>query len=65
MDSFQHGFKPGVVLGYAFSYFLFTTILFFVLTLTHRLPASWTYLCVALVTVSIVIVGRFLKWVLS
>jgi len=44
-------------LGFAFSYFLFTTVLFFILDFLKRIPETWTYFHVAGITLAIVVVG--------
>jgi hypothetical protein len=57
--------KVGEYAGYIISYLAFTTILYFVLTLLHRVPLWWNFFHTALVTLSIVIVGELLKKVLE
>ena len=57
--------KFGIVLGYTFSYFLFTTILFLILTLVKKIPESWTYFNIMSITVSIALVGIALKKILK
>ena len=55
--------KIGIKLGYLIGYFLFTTILFLVLTL-YKKPVN--YFEVILITLSITLIGtlikRLLKW---
>jgi len=57
--------KLGERLGYIFSYFLFTTILFFILTLLEKIPESWSYPYVMGITILIASIGigikRFLR----
>jgi len=57
--------KLGEKLGYIFSYFLFTTILFFILMLLKKIPQSWSYFHVMGITILIALIGiiikRFLK----
>lgn len=53
--------KVGKVIGYVFGYFLFTTILYFILVLLHKLPASWNYFYIMGITILIVIVGTLVK----
>lgn len=43
--------------GFTFSYLVFTTILFFVLTWLDKLPEAWTYFHVMGLTVLIVLLG--------
>jgi len=55
----------GGKLGYIFSYFLFTTILFFILGVMKKIPESWSYIHVMGIVILIVLVSatikRFLK----
>jgi hypothetical protein len=53
--------KWGKATGYVFGYFLFTTILFFVLTLLGKIPDHWSYLHIAAITLFISIVGAGLN----
>ena len=57
--------KLGEKLGYIFSYFLFTTILFLILIFLKKNPESWSYFHVMGITILIAISGivirRFLK----
>tara|TARA_Y100000310_G_C20615600_1_gene780447 strand:- start:1344 stop:1547 length:204 start_codon:yes stop_codon:yes gene_type:complete len=57
--------KWGEITGYIFSYFLFTTILFFILILLKKIPESWSYLSIMIITALIALLGtgmrRFLK----
>jgi len=48
-------------LGYLFSYFLFTTILFYILTFLNKLPNSWNYTHIMGITLTIVLIGTALK----
>ena len=55
----------GEKLGFIFSYFLFTTILFFILSMLKKIPESWSYIHVMGIVILIVLIGivtkRFLK----
>lgn len=53
--------KIGEKLGYTGSYFLFTTLLFFVLTFLHKIPASWTYFHIMAVVALLAIAGIALR----
>ena len=57
--------KIGERVGYTFAYFLFTTILFFMLKLLGRIPQAWTYFHIMAITILITIIGygvkRFLR----
>ena len=57
--------KIGEKLGYVFSYFLFTTILFFILILLKKVPESWSYLYVMGITILIALVGIAIKRILK
>ena len=52
-------------IGYIFAYFLFTTILFFILKLLNKIPGSWSYYHIIGITLVITLIGivikRFLK----
>jgi len=52
-------------IGYVFAYFLFTTILFFNLRLTHKIPNHWVYFHVMGITLLIVVVGIIIKRLLK
>jgi len=56
--------KFGECIGYICSYFLFTTILFFIIDLTGHI-GSWTYFHIMALTIFIVFVGFLLKKVLN
>ena len=57
--------KVGEKLGYIFSFFLFATILFFILEVLKKIPESWSYIHVmgltALIALAGVIIKRFLR----
>ena len=57
--------KLGEKLGYIFSYFLFTTILFLILILLKKIPESWSYFHVMGITILIatsgIVIRRLLK----
>ena len=55
----------GKKVGYLFSYFLFTTLLFFVILLSKKLPNTWTYFHIMVVTAGITLIGVILKNVLK
>jgi len=57
--------RLGERLGYLFSYFLFTTILFFILVLLKKIPESWSYLYVMGITILIVLTGIVIKRLLK
>ncbi len=53
--------KFGEKTGYVFAYFVFTTMLFFILALLKRLPQSWSYFHVMGLTLLIVLIGFGVK----
>ena len=57
--------RLGEKVGYIFSYFLFTTILFFILTLLNKIPESWSYVHVMGITILIVLIGFMIKRLLK
>jgi hypothetical protein len=65
MDFKDKNRKFGKELGFIFSYFIFTTILFFVLKTLNKLPLGWNYFYIMWITLLIVLVGllfrRFLE----
>ena len=57
--------KVGEKLGYVFSYFLFTTILFFILSLLKKIPETWPYFHVMGITILIALIGIGIKRLLK
>jgi len=57
--------KLSELLGYIFSYLLFTTILFFILIFLNKLPQAWSFFHIIILTLLISLVGimlnKFLK----
>ena len=47
----------GEKIGYVFGYFLFTTILFYVLALTNKIPENWSYFHIMAATMFITLTG--------
>jgi hypothetical protein len=52
-------------IGFLISYFIFTTVAYFVLTYTYRIPSNWGYLHIMMITFGVVIFGYILKRWLS
>jgi len=48
-------------IGYILTFFIFTTALFFVLFFLKKLPESWNYLHVFLISIFIIMVGKTIK----
>lgn len=67
MADFEGNFneKIGERAGYLASYLLFTTILFFVLKLSNKMPESWDYTNVMLITFIIALIGVIIKRLLK
>lgn len=57
--------RLGEKFGYIFSYFLFTTILFFILTLLKKIPESWSFFHIMVITISIALIGTVIKKILK
>ena len=57
--------KIGEKAGYLLSYFLFTTILFFILAVLRKIPESWSYLHVMAITILIAFMVYGIKMVLK
>ncbi len=53
------------IIGYTIMYFIFTTILFFILILTDKLPINWNYFHVLIITLFIILLGRLIKLLLK
>ena len=49
------------VVGFLISYALFTTILYFILSFLHKIPASWSIFHVAGITLLITLAGYGLE----
>ena len=56
--------KTGKRMGYAFAYFLFTTILFFILRMSNKIPDTWSYFHMMGIVLFIALTGIGLKRVL-
>lgn len=57
--------KTAAKAGFILSYFLFTTILFFILMFLGKLPDSWSYIHIMIITLGIVIMGKIIEWLLK
>lgn len=55
----------GKRVGYIFGYFLFTTILFFMLRLLNKIPYKWNYLHIMGITLTITLIGIGIKKLLK
>ena len=57
--------KTGRIFGYVLAYFIFTTLLYFVLTFLKKIPESWTYFHIMAITLLIVGIGSLIKKLLK
>lgn len=53
--------KIGYGIGYLFAYFLFTTLLYAVSLFLDKIPSSWSYLHIAVITLGITILGMITR----
>ena len=53
--------KIGFAAGFTLSYFVFTTLLYFILKFVNKLPNDWTYFHIVGITLSIIIIGIIIK----
>ena len=59
---FEKKQKTGKIIGYVLMYFVFTTILYFILLILDKLPIFRNYFNVILLTFTLVIIGRGIKY---
>lgn len=55
------GEKIGRVFGFVVMYFIFATILYFILVFLNKLPENWKYVHIILLTIFIVLLGTLIK----
>lgn len=60
----EHTYRFGTIFGYLTTYFIFTTIFFYVLLYTENLPENWTYFHIIGVTLVVTIIGNIIKRVI-
>lgn len=48
-------------IGFLMGYIIFTTVWYFILSLSNRLPADWTYFSLLEITFVILLFGYFIK----
>jgi len=51
----------GQKVGYLFSYFVFSTIAYYLLNFFNKLPSTWTYFHIIGLTFCIVLAGEIIK----
>ncbi len=56
--------KTGKLLGFAISFFLFSTIFYFVLTFTEKIPDDWTVFHISVILIGVLIVSYIIKKIL-
>jgi hypothetical protein len=54
-------YGAGKIVGFFLSYLVFTTMLFFVMAFTKKLPVGWNYINVAAITTVVALTGLLLK----
>ncbi len=52
-------------LGYIIMYFIFTTILYLILTFLNKIPETWNYLHVMAITIIIILISRLIKYIIK
>ena len=57
--------KLGEKLGFVFSYFIFTTILYLILSFLNKIPESWNVLHLAPITLIIILAGLLIQKLLK
>ena len=55
----------GKIIGYTFMYLIFTTLLYLLLKLLHKLPQNWNYINILLITLAITLLGTLIKFYLK
>ena len=53
--------RIGKVIGYIIMYFIFTTILYFILKILDKLPGTWDYFHIMAITITIALTGILIK----
>lgn len=61
----QKNKEASMIIGYLIMYFIFTTILYFILRLLNKIPENWNYVHIMFITLLIVIIGKSIKWLLK
>ncbi len=51
----------GKAVGYIVSYFLFTTILYYILVFLNKIPTNWSYFHIMGITLLIALLGFLIK----
>lgn len=53
------------LVGYIVMYLIFTTVLYFILKLLNRLPETWGYIHIMVITLFITLLGKLIKMLLK
>ena len=53
------------MIGYLLGYFVFTTILYFILILLDKLPETWNYFNIMIITFIIILIGELTREILK
>ena len=61
MDYEKENFTFAEKIGFLAGYFIFTTMIFLIVKFSDRLPSSWNYFSIALITLSIVLIGGLIR----
>jgi len=61
----EQKYNIGKIIGYSLMFFLFTTILYFILLFLEKLPKFGGYFSVILLVLILVLIGRSIKYWLS
>ncbi|HLC46914.1 MAG TPA: hypothetical protein VJI75_04200 [Candidatus Nanoarchaeia archaeon] len=61
IDEHSIDYKIGKIVGFILSYSIFTTILFFLLSNTQKIPESWSIVHVIALTFFITLLGSGIK----
>jgi len=54
-----------LVIGYIIMYFIFTTVLYFILKYFDKIPENWNYIHMMVITLFIVLLGKLIKILLK
>jgi len=57
--------KLGKIIGYITGYFLFTTVLYLILTWLDKIPQTWNYFYLALIILFLTLIGALLQRILK
>ena len=61
MDFKNNKSNWSAILGFVVTYFVFTTIFYFIIKISDKMPAGWNYLYAIMITLTIVLIGKLLQ----